>query len=38
MTAKIARGHLDEFPDFCARLTKVEAGAEAEADGTAPGE
>ena len=35
MTAKIARAHLNEFPDYYTRLAKMEA--EAEADGTAPG-
>ena len=32
---KIARAHLNEFPDYT-RLAKMEA--EAEANGTAPGE
>ena len=36
MTAKIARAHLNEFPDYYTRLAKMEA--EAEADGTAQGE
>ena len=36
MTAKIARAHLNEFPDYYTRLAKMEA--EAEADGTAPGQ
>jgi hypothetical protein len=36
MTAKIARAHLNEFPDYYTRLAKMEAEAEAEADGTAP--
>jgi hypothetical protein len=36
MTAKIARAHLNEFPDYYTRLAKMEA--EAEANGTAPGE
>jgi hypothetical protein len=36
MTAKIARAHLNEFPDYYTRLAKMEA--EAEADWTAPGE
>jgi hypothetical protein len=36
MTAKIARAHLNEFPDYYTRLAKMEA--EAEADGTAPTE
>ena len=35
MTAKIARAHLNEFPDYYTRLAKMEA--EAEADGTARG-
>ena len=35
MTAKIARAHLNEFPDYYTRLAKMEA--EAEADRTAPG-
>ena len=34
MTAKIARAHLNEFPDYYTRLAKMEAEAEAEA--TAP--
>ena len=34
MTAKIARAHLNEFPDYYTRLAKMEA--EAEANGTAP--
>ena len=38
MTAKIARAHLNEFPDYYTRLAKMEAEAEAEADGTAQGE
>ena len=38
MTAKIARAHLNEFPDYYTRLAKMEAEAEAEANGTAPGE
>jgi Protein of unknown function (DUF5661) len=33
MTAKIARAHLNEFPDYYTRLAKMEA--EAEADRTA---
>ena len=37
MTAKIARAHLNEFPDYYTRLAKMEAEAEAEADGTAQG-
>jgi hypothetical protein len=36
MTAKIARAHLNEFPDYYTRLAKMEA--EAEANGTAQGE
>lgn len=36
MTAKIARAHLNEFPDYYSRLAKMEA--EAEANGTAQGE
>jgi hypothetical protein len=36
MTAKIARAHLDEFPDYYTRLAKMEA--EAEANRTAQGE
>ena len=36
MTAKIARAHLNEFPDYYTRLAKMEA--QAEADWTAPGE
>ena len=36
MTAKIARAHLNEFPDYYTRLAKMEA--EAEADRTAPGD
>ncbi len=36
VTAKIARAHLNEFPDYYTRLAKMEA--EAEADGTMPGE
>jgi hypothetical protein len=35
-TAKIARAHLNEFPDYYTRLAKMEA--EAEADGTAGSE
>jgi hypothetical protein len=35
ITAKIARTHLDEFPDYYTRLAKMEAEV---ADGTAPGE
>jgi hypothetical protein len=37
-TAKIARAHLNEFPDYYTRLAKMEAEAEAEAEGTAQGE
>jgi len=29
VTAKIARAHLDEFPDYCSRLAVIEADAEA---------
>ena len=36
ITAKIARAHLKEFPDYYTRLAKMEA--EAEADRTAPEE
>lgn len=36
MTAKIARAHLNEFPDYYTRLGKMEA--EAEANETARGE
>jgi len=36
MTAKIARAHLNEFPDYYTRLAKMEA--EAEGKGTAQGE
>ena len=36
MTAKIARAHLNEFPDYYTRLAKMEA--EAEANRTAQGE
>ena len=36
MTAKIARAHLNEFPDYYTRLAKMEA--EAEANGAAPAE
>ena len=32
MTAKIARAHLNEFPDYYTRLAKMEAEAEAEAE------
>ena len=38
MTAKIARAHLNEFPDYYTRLAKMEAQAQAEADGTAQGQ
>jgi Protein of unknown function (DUF5661) len=37
MTAKIARAHLHEFPDYYTRLAKMEAEAEAQSRGTAPG-
>jgi hypothetical protein len=36
MTAKIARAHLNEFPDYYTRLARMEA--EAKADRTAPGD
>jgi hypothetical protein len=36
MTAKIARAHLNEFPDYYTRLTKMEAEARAATD--APGQ
>ena len=36
MTAKIARAHLNEFPDYYTRLAKMEA--EAEANRAAPEE
>jgi hypothetical protein len=36
MTAKIARAHLNEFPDYYTRLAKMEA--EAKANGAAQGE
>ena len=36
MTAKIARAHLNEFPDYYTRLAKMEA--EAEANRTEPTE
>ena len=36
MTAKIARAHLNEFPDYYTRLAKMEA--ESEADGADQGE
>jgi hypothetical protein len=35
-TAKIARAHLNEIPDYYTRLAKMEA--EAQADGTARGD
>ena len=38
MTAKIARAHLNEFPDYYTRLAKMEAEAEAEANENAQGE
>jgi hypothetical protein len=38
MTAKIARAHLNEYPDYYTRLAKMEAEAEAEASGNAQGE
>jgi len=38
MTAKIARAHLNEFPDYYTRLAKMEAEAEAEADRATPGD
>ena len=38
MTAKIARAHLNEFPDYYTRLAKMEAEAEGKAEGTAQGE
>jgi len=38
ITAKIARAHLNEFPDYYTRLAKMEAEAEAEADGNAQSE
>jgi hypothetical protein len=36
MTAKIARAHLNEFPDYYTRLAKMEAEARAATD--APGQ
>jgi Protein of unknown function (DUF5661) len=33
MTAKIARAHLNEFPDYYTRLAKMEAEAEANTPG-----
>ena len=38
MTAKIARAHLNEFPDYYTRLANMEAEAEAEEKGNAQGE
>jgi hypothetical protein len=38
MTAKIARAHLNEFPDYYTRLAKMEAETEAEANGAPQGE
>jgi hypothetical protein len=38
MSAKIARAHLNEFPDYYTRLAKMEAEAEAEENGTTQGE
>lgn len=38
MTAKIARAHLNEFPDYYSRLAKMEAEAEAEANQNSSGE
>jgi len=38
VTAKIARAHLNEFPDYYTRLAKMEAEAEAEAKGNAQDE
>ena len=38
VTAKIARAHLNEFPDYYTRLAKMEAEADAETKGNAPGE
>jgi Protein of unknown function (DUF5661) len=38
MTAKIARAHLNEFPDYYTRLAKMEAEAEAEAHRNPQGE
>jgi hypothetical protein len=38
MTAKIARAHLNEFPDYYTRLAKMEAEAEAEAKANAQDE
>ena len=37
VTAKIARAHLNEFPDYYTRLAKMEAQAEAEANRNAQG-
>jgi DNA-directed RNA polymerase alpha subunit len=38
VTAKIARAHLNEFPDYYTRLAKMEAEAEAERKRNAEGE
>ena len=38
LTAKIARAHLNEFPDYYTRLAKMEAEAEAEAKRNVQGE
>ena len=38
MTAKIARAHLNEFPDYYTRLAKMEAEVEGKVKGTAQGE
>ena len=38
MTAKIARAHLNEFPDYYTRLAKMEAEAEGKGEPTAQGE
>jgi len=38
VTAKIARAHLNEFPDYYTRLAKMEAEAEAAAKRNAQGE
>ena len=38
VTAKIARAHLNEFPDYYTRLAKMEAEAEAETKRNAEGE
>ena len=37
-TGKIARAHLNEFPDYYTRLAKMEAEADAEAHRNAQGE